>query len=162
MRLESPTVHAAGLTSHNLLEWTLANGARATANGLVEWAERGSYFCSTAEPRSRQLQERLGLKELYAEAVRVAAAQSVATSRLASFVDRAHSFNVVVIKEARAAVMRRLSKYGHDVAATVGGLDEECERELETERELEREREVEVPRRHPAVSRVWPVSLIHI
>jgi hypothetical protein len=98
---------------------------------------------------------------LYGSAVREASAHEVVSSGLADGTKRCNILGELDYdSDVCTAVARHVGRLGSDVRATVSGIDEEVERELECERQAKKERERQLPRREPAVPGAWDFASV--
>ena len=131
----------------DLLVWVMKNTMQATIDGLTTWADKGLVYATTNDCQSAaMMEETIELEKLYAGSVKRETAQLIVNHKVGTMVARRGQMHPMqaaggtIIGEIRA----RADEYGDDVELEIGGLDDECVRELEQEEEKEEESEIQV------------------
>ena len=152
------------LRSEHILQWTTYNSVLAVRDGLVQWGSQAIHYITTQRhPETRRIDEALELKELYGSTISPTTVWEVMKEQSGHAVRRINSLDCELdetsSREMKLA-LEHVKRYGSDVRITASGMDEECERQLESERELEREIELQVPRQAPASQIPWDFSTL--
>ena len=151
------------LQSEHVLQWATYNTVLAVRNGLSEYASQASHFITTQHPKTKRIDETLELHVLYGGSVSEATVFDTVSDILERAVHRMEGLGVnadQICRRQVECVREHARRYGADVRTTTTGLDEECERQLETERELEREVELQIPRQTPAPQTAWDFTAL--
>lgn len=147
-----------------ILEWTLSNTVKANAEGLFPWADQGlSFYVSKENSELCVEDEKLSLEDHYGGAFHDVTIASAVENAQKYHVGRANKISSVISPNAQSlmdAIVEQSQRYGNKMVRANGGMDEECERELELEREIEEEKEVEIPRMIPVKEADWEKSLV--